>query len=116
MSSLSNSQTTASLKPSSNDSLLIYNKLKYIRKKLLNIEKEEVSSFSSLTVKIYKEEIEDQKHKSEIKIPITFKHYYEDFQKNKNLINQLESGLITTSNTNSIQDEQINSSDLVNSD
>ena len=118
MSSLSNLETTTSLPILSNDSLLINKKAKKIKKisnTLLNYEKQEVISFSPLKVKVYKDKT-NQNHKSEIKLPTTFKHYFEDFQKNKDLINQIESGHIPESNINSIQDEQVESSDLVNSD
>ena len=116
MSSLSNLETTTSLPTLSNNSLLIDKRINKIKKSLLNLGKEEILSFNPLKVKIYKEEIETQNHKSEIKIPTTFKRYFEDFQKNKNIISQIESGIISHSNINSAQIEQIESSDLVNSE
>ena len=115
MSSLSNVETVSSVQTSSNDSLFINKKISEVNKTLRNIEKKEVVSFSPLKVKICKDK-KNQNLKSEIKLPTTFKHYLEDFQKNKDLINQIESGHIPESNINSIQDEQVESSDLVNSD
>ena len=88
-----------------------------IRITLLNFVKKEVDSFRPLKVKIYKEEKEDQKNENKIKIPTTFKIYFEDFKRNQEVINQIKSGLVTPSTgTNSAQAEQIDSSDLVNSD
>ena len=115
MSSLSKLETSTSLKVTSNDSLLINKKINKISKTLLNLEKEEIKSFSTLKVNVYKEK-KKPNYKSEIKIPTTFKHYFEDFQKNMDLINQIESGDVAPSNANSIQDEKVESSDLVNSD
>ena len=114
MYSFSNLQAKTFSKASSNDSLLI-NKIKKIRNTLLNLEKEEVNSFSPLNLEIYKD-IKNHKPKKEIKIPITFKSYFEDFQNNKEIINKIISGDKTSSNDNSIQAEQIDSSDLVNSE
>ena len=117
MSTLSKIETNASLKLLSNESLLEMQKINKIRKKLLNLEKEEVASFNPLKIKIYKEKKEDQKDDNKIKMPVTFKSYFEDFKRNQEVINQIKSGLVTPSTgTNSAQAEQIDSSDLVNSD
>ena len=118
MSSLSNSETAVSLQASNNNLKLKKKyKLSKIKKTLLNLEKEEVISFNPLKVKVYKNEIgtEHQNNKIEIIIPITLKHYFEDIQKYRGLVYQIESGIIS-SNTNLIQTEQVDSSDLVNSE
>ena len=117
MSTLSKLETMTSLQALSNKSLLENKKIIRIRKNLLNLEKEEVASFSTLKVKIYKEEKEDKKDEIKIKIPITFKSYFEDFKRYNKFINQIESGLITpSSGVDSGKVEQNDSSDLVNSE
>ena len=117
MSTLSKLETTTSFQPLSNESLLEMKKLKNIRKKLLNLEKEEVATFNPLKVKIFIEKKEDKKNDNKIKIPVTFKSYFEDFKKHRGFTNQIDSGLITPSTGgNSAQVEQVDSSDLVNSD
>ena len=117
MSTLSKLETKTSLQALSNQSLLEMKKINKIRKSLLNMEKKEVSSFSLLKVKIYNEKIEDQKEENQIKIPVTYKFYFEDFKRYRRFINQVESGIISQpSDANSAQIEQIDSSDLVNSD
>ena len=115
MSSISNLETTTSLHVTSNQSLLINKKISKIRKNLLNLEKDELISFCPLKVNIYKEK-KNQNHKSEIKIPITFKQYFEDFKINKDVINKIESGDVAPFKSNSDQIEQVDSSDLVNSE
>ena len=117
MSTLSRLETMVSLEPLSNESLLQTKKINKIRNNLFNLEKEEIASFNSLKVKIYKEEKEDEKDENKIKIPTTFKSYFEDFRKYNGFINQIESGLITlSSGANSVKVEQIDSSDLVDSE
>ena len=117
MSILSKLETMTSLQDLSNESLFEMEKIKKIRKKLINMEKEEIALFSPLKVKIYKEKKEDEKDENKIKIPTTFKFYFEDYKKHRGLINQIELGLITPSSSNdSAQVDQIDSSDLVNSD
>ena len=116
MSTESNLETNTSLKTLSNESLLDNKNLKKIKNNLLNLQKIEVASFNPLKVKVYKDEKEDQKDETKIKIPLTFKSYLEDYKKNKGLINKNESGFIIPSNVNSVQTEQIESSDLVNSE
>ena len=109
--------TNSSLHTSSNQSLLEKIKINIINKNLLSFAKEEITSFSSLNVKIYKDETEDEKDENKIKIPKTFKIYFEDYKKCKGIINQIESGIINSSNIDdSAKVEQVNSSDLVNSD
>ena len=112
MSSMTNSESTTSLQTTSNESKLEKKKINKIKKALLNIEKEEVTSFNPLKVKIYKEEMEEQNHQNEIKIPTTFKSYFEDLKKNKGLNHQVVSGL----NSKSVPVQQVDSSDLVNSE
>ena len=80
------------------------------------MEKEEISSFTPLKVKIYKEEKEDQKDGNKIKIPTTFKNYFEDFSKKRECTNQTESVFINPSNIGPVKFEQIESSDLVDSE
>ena len=117
MSTLSQFETNTTLKPKSDESLFRTKKINKIKKSLLNLEKEELSKFSSLKVKIYKDEVETQKEECKIKVPEKFKNYFEDFRKFKWLINQIESGIITpSSGANSIKAEQVDSSDLVNSE
>ena len=117
MSILSKLETMTSLQDLSNESLFEMEKIKKIRKKLINMEKEEIALFSPLKVKIYKEKKEDEKDENKIKIPTTFKIYFEDYKKYKGFISQIESNLVISSNDHdSIQIEQIDSSDLVNSD
>ena len=116
MSTKSNLETSTSLKPSNNESLLEKKNLKKIKNNLLNLQKIEVASFNPLKVKVYKDEKEEQKDETKIKIPSTFKSYSEDYKKNKGFINKNESGFIISSNVNSVQTEQIESSDLVNSE
>ena len=109
--------TTGSLHTSSNQSLLEKIKINKINKNLFSFAKEEITSLSSLKVKIYKDEKEDEKDENKIKIPTTFKSYFEDFRKYNGFINQIESGLITpSSGANSVKVEQIDSSDLVDSE
>ena len=117
MYALSNLETNTSLH-SLNESILENKKIKKIRKTLLNLEKEEISSFCPLKVKIYKEEKkEDQKDEIIVKIPATFKSYFEDYKKYRGVINQVESGNIPPSHdVESTQFEQIDSSDLVDSE
>ena len=117
MSTLSKLETKTSLQALSNESLLEMKKINKIRKSLFNLEKKEVASFSPLKVKVYSEKIEDQKEENKIKIPVTFKSYFEDYKRYRGFINQVESGVVSqTSDPNSAQIEQIDSSDLVNSD
>ena len=117
MSTLSNLDTKNSLQSLSNESLLEMEKINKIRKKLLNLEKKEVATFSPLEVKTYKEKKDSQKNEFKIKVPVTFKSYFEDYKKYSGFIYQVESGLVTpSSGPDSVQVEQINSSDLVNSD
>ena len=118
MSTLSKLETNTSLQTLSNESLLKYKKINKIKKSLLNLEKEEIASFNPLKVKIYKEEKEDQKDENKIKIPATFKSYFEDYKKYRLSIYKIESGFIFKSNEgpDSVQVEQIDSSDLVNSE
>ena len=117
MSSISKLETKTILQFLSNQSLLEKIKINKINKNLLSFAKEEITSFSSLKVKIYKEKKEDEKDENKIKIPTTFKFYFEDYKKHRGLINQIELGLITPSSSNdSAQVDQIDSSDLVNSD
>ena len=117
MSSISQLDTKTSLKVLSNESLIQITKINKIRKELLNLEKKEIATFSPLKVKIYKNKKENQKFTNKIKIPVTFKTYFEDYKKYSGFINQVESGLITpSSEPDSAQIEQINSSDLVNSE
>ena len=117
MSTLSKLETKTSLQPLNNESLFEKRKINKIRKTLRNLVKEEIASFSTLKVKIYKEEKEDQKNENKIKIPLTFKFYFEDYKRYKGFINQIESGIITpSSGADSGKVEQIDSSDLVNSD
>ena len=119
MSTLSTSETTTSLHASGNQTILKSKKINKIKKTLLNFAKEEITSFNSLKVKIYKEEIEDEKEKNENKIiiPETFKHYFEDNKRYKKIINKIESGIFTSSIINgSAKAEQVDSSDLVNSE
>ena len=109
--------TTSSLYTSSNQSLLEKIKINKIKKNLFCFAKEEITSLSSLKVKVYKEETEEEKNENKIKIPITFKSYFEDYKKFKGIINQVESGIINSSNiVDSTKVEQVDSSDLVNSD
>ena len=118
MSSLSNVETVSSLQTSSDDSLFINKKISEVNKTLRNIEKKEVVSFSPLKVKICKDK-KNQNLKSEIKLLTTFKHYLEDFKKNKslkNLNNQIEQNRVALSNVNSVNLEQVDSSDLVDSE
>ena len=120
-STLSILETSTSLHNISNQSLLENKRISKINKNLYIFAKEEITSFSSIKVKVYKEEIEDQKDENKIKIPKTFKSFFEDFKKNdkKNNcdVNQIESGLITSSKfANSDQIGQVDSSDLVNSE
>ena len=121
MSKSSTSKSTiSSLHTSSNQSLLEktkINKINKINKNLFSFAKEEITSLSSLKVKIYKDEIEDEKDENKIKILKTFKIYFEDYKKCKGIINQIESGIINSLNIDdSTKVEQVNSSDLVNSD
>ena len=117
MSILSKLDTTISLKPLNNESLLKIKRIEKIKKTLLNLEKEEVAFFNPLKVKIYKEEKEDHQDKFKIIAPLTFKSYFEDYKKYKEFINQVESGPVTSSNIDdSAQEEQANSSDLVDSE
>ena len=117
MSTLSKLETKTSLQDLSNESQFETKKINKIRKSLLNMEKEEVVSFSPLKVKIYNEKIEDQKEENKIKIPMTFKSYFEDFKRYREFTNHVESGIVTqTRDANSIQTEQIDSSDLVDSE
>ena len=117
MSSLSNLKTETSIQTFSNESLLEMKKIIKIRKSLLNLEKEEVDSFTPLKVKIYKDKNENQENENKIKIPLTFKFYFEDYKKFSRFINQIESGFDTKlSGTDSDQVEQIDSSDLANSE
>ena len=117
MSTLSNLETKTSLETLSNKLLLEMKEINKIRIALLNLVKKEVDSFRPLKVKIYKEEKEDQKNENKIKIPTTFKIYFEDYKKYKGFINQIESGFVTpSSDPDSIKAEQMDSSDLVNSD
>ena len=117
MSSLSILETSNSLSTSSNQSLLNKKKINKIKKSLLNFAKEELTSFNTLKVKVYKNEIEDQNVENRIKIPQTFKSYFEDFKKNRDNINKIESGITTSLNVaNSIPVDQVDSSDLVNSE
>ena len=114
MSKSSTSKSTiSSLHTSSNQSLLEKTKINKINKNLFSFAKEEITSLSSLKVKIYK----DEKDENKIKIPKTFKIYFEDYKKCKGIINQIESGINNSSNIDdSAKVEQVNSSDLVNSD
>ena len=114
MSAVSNLGTKLTLQI--NEPILHYKKINKIKKTLLNLEKDEISSFNPLKVRVYKEEKEDQKNEIKIKIPLTFKSYFEDFKKNREFINQVESGLITPSATEPIKTEQFESSDLVESE
>ena len=117
MSSISKLETKTSLQFLSNESILENKKINKIKKRLFNLEKEEIASFRPLKVKIYKNEEEDHKNKSMIKIPVTFKFYFEDYKRYKKFINQVESGIITpSSGADSGEVEQIYSSDLVNSE
>ena len=117
MSTLSKLETKTSLQPLNNESLFEKRKINKIRKTLRNLVKEEIASFSTLKVKIYKEEKKDQKNENKIKIPLTFKFYFEDYKRYKGFINKIESGIITpSSGADSGKIEQIDSSDLVNSD
>ena len=117
MATISNLETKISLQTLSNELILEMKKINIIRKVLLNLAKKEVSSFRPLKVQFYKEKKEDQKDENKIKIPTTFKIYFEDYKKYKGFISQIESNLVISSNDHdSIQIEQIDSSDLVNSD
>ena len=111
-------ETSNSLYSSSNQSLLeSKRKIKKINKSLFNFVKEEITSFNSLKVKVYKEDTKNEKNENKIIIPLTFKSYFEDYKKNKVFINQTESGLITSSKVaDSGKVEQVDSSDLVNSE
>ena len=101
MSSLSKFETNNSLQGLLDNEFLENKKIKKIRKTLLNLEKEEASLFSPIKVKVYKEKKKD---------------YLEDFKRYKGFINA-ESGLITSSNeAKSVQIEQNESSDLVESE
>ena len=116
-SALSIFETSTSLHTSSNQSLLENKKINKIKKNLFNFAKEELTSFSSIKVKIYKEEIDIKKDENKIKIPETFKSFFEDFKKNNGVINQNRSGFITSSKVSgSGKVEQVDSSDLVNSE
>ena len=114
MSSVSNLKIKTSLQ--TNGSTLKNKKINKIKKTLLYLEKDEISTFNPLKVKVFKEEKEDLKEENKIKIPLTFKNYFEDYKKNKEFINQTKSGIITPSTTESVKTEQVDSSDLVNSD
>ena len=117
MSTSSMLETTTSLHNLSNRSLIENKKLNKIKSTLFNFTKEEITSFSSLKVKIYKEEIEEEKDENKIKIPESCKNYFEDYRKYKGVLNNIESGINTKSNNDgSIKDQQIDSSDLVNSE
>ena len=99
----------------SNQSLLKKKRISKINKNLLNFAKEELTSFNSLKVKIYKNEIEGQKNKNEIKNQEAF--FYENDQKNNGVINQIESSVVNSSNSHySIHVEQVANSDLVDSE
>ena len=81
------------------------------------MEKEEIASFNSLKVKIYKEEKESKENESKIKVPVALKSYFEDYKKYNGFTNQIQSGLITpSSGANSVKVEQVDSSDLVDSE
>ena len=68
-------------------------------------------------MKVYKDEIKEEEDENKIKIPEIFKSYFEDYKKNKDVINQIESGLINSSTAvDSAKVEQVDSSDLVNSE
>ena len=120
MSSLSNLETHTSSQTFSNESITenkkINKKINKIQKRLLNLEKEELSSFIPLKVKVYKEEKEEEKEENKIKTPTTFKNYFEDFRKKRESINQTEPGFINPSNAQPVKVEQIESSDLVDSE
>ena len=117
MSELSTLETTTSLHPSSDQSINSKRKLKKIKKSLFNFAKEEITSFRSLKVKVYKDEIKEEEDENKIKIPEKFKYYFEDYKKNKDVINQIESGLINSlTAVDSAKVEQVDSSDLVNSE
>ena len=77
--------------------------------------KEKISSFSPLKVKIYKEEKEDPISENKIKISATCKFFFEDFKKHNKFISKIEPDTIA-SNADFIRLEQIESSDLVNSE
>ena len=125
MSALSKLKPKVNLQVLSNESLSHIKKIDKIKKSLLDLEKEEVASFIPLKVKVYKDEEEgrkedkktDKKNENKIKIPIMFKTFFENYKRYKGFINQIESGIvIPTTGTDSVQVEQNNSSDLVNSD
>ena len=82
-STLSVLETSTSLHYSSNRSLLENKKINKIKKSLFNFAKEELTSFNSLKVKIYKEKTDEQKDENKIKIPETSKPFFEDFKKKK---------------------------------
>ncbi len=113
-SGLSNKANMSFSKYQTSDTLKTYNstsyntKIKQIRKMLRELEKTEISKFKSLKIKIYKED-EIEKVNNRIIIPPIYKYDY-----NKNINNNIKSELPKADENYS--DDQINSSDLVNSD
>ena len=117
MSTLSNLKTKSSLYDLDKKLMLKNKKINKIKKALLNLEKNEVASFNPLKVKVYKEEKNDLKNVNKIKIPVvTFQSYFEDFKKNTEFIKEIEYGPIIPSNVDLDKTEQVDSSDLANSD
>ena len=117
MSILFNSGNMTCLQTSNNELRLKNKKINKIKKTLFDLGKEEIASFNPLKVKSYKGEIEDQIEKIENKIPIKFKFYSEDYIKHKEFFNKIESNFDAPSRAvDSAQLNQVDSSDLVNSE